>query len=1126
MLPSFIESITNFLGWEVEEDPEIDLEIDSDSESISDISDISDISELSDEEIEEIEREIESIDVDVEEKRERDEEEEEEEKAHILETKGKLSPKIEEEEEEDIYDKEQKIDKKIVKMIPKLPSNLAFINFSKPIPTDIENGVWDFLTLYKALFYSLHNDTLPNRINNHRLSRYNLVLNKSQNENNEILKLEKEFHKRYNLLKTMEQKIESLMFVKNGQYIKAVEHLEKLNKSKEETLKDYMLLKKKDDAMISLNKQEERQLNNFEYLRLEINKYERFVIGDITPIIQLYQKKKQEKENIIKKLEKFNQDFETSGSIPEEYKETDAKNIFNNLIKKHKINLNKPVQINDSNNPNHFLKSKMIFHLKNFLDISTNDALLLLEDNLFDKVISFNNFDTNQKLDLIKMELKDLEPIAEYLTHMRDRVLICPHCAYRNGQHMKMIMHVSDHKKGTKPLLVVKPRFNKETQKYENVYDNKTSDDVNDIYFHMKQTNKLIPISMNVWSKLDQDTINTMSKNVIRFTKDDDTSKTSKKRVVEKFEQTGKTELQKELELDEDVDTDIESLFGDDSDSDKFDEIVEITKEEKREKERENFEESLKVIEFPIYRMLTEIDEEEKVDENEESKKNKRKTKIDKICKEASYMSNKSMAHKWVKFIMTKYLSMDIFEKFKMDDILVNVNGLVFNFSNINNIPDIVNDVTINNEKFIQNQVIKGENEKMEISRESLINLIKVEIFMEKLKTIVIEFAKYDSNDINLSNNINTYVDLFMNFFTKLIKSDRNDIDEIFDRIILKLTDVTDQNVLHNRLLGYDDDLNKKRRGIIEKRTQRHDIDDILYYMLLSYLPPDNDVVQKVYNTIEVNHPNVKKRTKHQTRLLKDKQNAFINKNKVWEWSSIYKNEFGKIPEDYKENINNFHYITLDETIAKLNDDLNMELGREVMAKYPEIFEKMEFENYNTDKKEIKRYHLVKDFLEKSYHRGLIERIDFRLLMVIMLLQKMEEVFGIIPFGKKTTNVKVMVDFVNVMNLYVKEKKEYKVVKGKRGVLQKNDSISNKVPLNKEEEKEQKDLLLNDFMNLDEESLELRSEIEREINSPVDLEDDGEEVEDVGEIILEDNDDIMDDREIDYDEPLPDFENY
>lgn len=1020
MFSTLLQPIKNFLGFNPEDENE-DLLSDIDySDSESNFSDISDMSDVV-EELPRVPSPIQQIDSDSDSDSSEEEnittaeimaeleaiedfDEEEEKMSELPETKGRTpSPSPSPSPVQPI----------IRKIVPKLPSNVVLINFSKPLPTSSSNDTWDFLTLYKALHFKLYNDSLPSKIHGTRLKRNNLTLGNTQNYRKEILDLEIKFFQRYNLLKTMEEKILSLQFLKNGQYIKVSQQLEEwknkmLNSQYVDEMKDL-----KEQLVLNMELSEEEKLKLAEYNKLQenIERYDTYVIGNFVKFGIIEKKEKEKKEDLLKVLEKLNKHYkDTNGNIDSQFG-----------IKKQKI-IEKKVDI-FAHTPNGFLKSKMIRHLQIFFDVNFSQAALLLKDNLFDEIIKYDAIEINQKLDLIQTELDNLDEIKQYVSHMRSKIFLCPHCSYNTEHSMNIMFHISQvHKSSQKTLMVIKPFNNR------SVYDNFEGDD-DKIYFHMKTNNKLINTSdINQMKKLDSDVIEKMVPYVM----------SSKE--VDVTERKTKTDVRKLVKQTEKKSDDFDDLFGDEEES----VTVELVSYKKQE--QESFKESLKVKNHKLVQYLS-----------TETQKH-----LENVIEQASKLQKRTLGYRWVDSILANEFAFDILKTAKMDSIQVVINGDNYNFSNVTNIPMVVTNVVVGGKILVKDSVLVGEEDKMNLSKTDLVNLIKDKIFEQKVKQFAEKLAKEISTDVDQNSNVAVFKDLFANFFDKLLhsKSKKTNVDFIFDDLVDDLNSIEDAKDLYYRLTNEKEGKKKKK-----SKESNADFDDLLFYFLLSFLPHDNEVVKNIYNIVEIEQFNKKNRKRDHRDIETDE---FLHKNQVWKWNSFYTDK--KVAKD---NEKNFQMVSLEHISDKIFEDDSLKITREFTNKRMRVLKAMRLDDYKNNLAENKKQRLIKEFLINSLHRKIIDTKDFRIIMGLMLLNNFDTIYEMGKFhGKKTLNGEIILRFVKIMSLYLEKEKIYKIVKGDG---RQRIPVKNRIAKTTEEANERKDDLLNDFMNITDETLELEA---------------------------------------------------
>jgi len=943
-------------------------------------------------------------------------------------------------------------------------NNTQLINFEQSIPVDDIQSKWDFVKLHKALFYTIYNDK---KNKNYRrfiqhLKRNGLVLGEG-NYRAELMTIEKMFNDRYNLLRKMKIKINSLQFIKNGKYINAVKKLEKWKAklSNSKYVKEMELLKTQLINSDLLNESQKNQLNKYNNFLQLIQKYEQTVIGGSLKVIKTNQKEEEEKYDFLEKIEILNREYAKNGNI-----DAQLENIKYQLKQKQKEQTKEK-----EDESKIYLKSQMIRHLKIFFEINNIEAHSLLEDFTFNKVIKINSAEVARKLQKINKELKSYEPIVEYLTHLQiEKTFLCPHCTFDTNMAMNVAFHIQKvHPKESyiTPLLVIKPYRN------ENVYDGKKKKDNENLFHHMKNKNKIIRDNTGM-ILLPENVRKNMNKNSVHIDAVKEKLIQSEKFQMEFYRKNAKKSVKRRVK--------------------QFQKLV-------IKDQGETFEESIKAKNARIMQYLTSDEV----------------SYVDKIIKEGKKISNSSLAYRWVDSMIVNYLIQKIIKISKIDTIKVTVNKQYhFTYLTIEQMPKQVRDVVVNGNVLIENGILKDQKKFMEITRKNLINVIKTEIIKEKLINFARPFTKLIIKRDTMFNQTESMLkNSLPEFFEKILFGTRTDIDDIFDDIIDSLNGMNSENINEriqkeltskiNRLGGEEEvDVDKIREKIEEgykidelvigqllneydneskKKASVKSLNDILYYMLLSYLKSDNNVVENIYSLIQ--------REDKENEL----DNNFGNKHQVWEWinEELFHNK-----EDFKNNKENFKNITLDKVLNKIFDDESNDFKMIRQLIYEKVndnynmFDQMSFANYKPKRKrsevnkiktinELVLRNDIKDFIINCSYRKILPKMEKQRVMALLLFIKMNRTLEITK-TKKSGNAEVVNKFLNVMNIYVKKEKSL-IIKSKP------TEIHMPVLQQQADEDEMKDELLNDFMGLDEDAMNMRALHDEEMGRGISMRD-------------------------------------
>lgn len=368
-------------------------------------------------------------------------------------------------EQEVQFDGQQQIDRIPTPVIVKkeLESNILFLGLSKEVMGNADkrivvkgkHGEWDFLTLYKTLMYIQHTNEIPKKINNRNLLDEGLQIRETKNYHKEMIQMRNYFINRYNLLKNLEGKLQSLKFIKNGQYINADKTYKRILKklANNEYVEEIKFIMNQQ----SLSEDDRKKLENYQTLIRKQNQYKTVILGKSINMLVVKQKKVEQQQELYKIIEKVNQDYKNKKINDSKYvikkiiaNKSDSVEQSDELLIKNLENLLedtrftyknvKPKKITDENI---YLKSKMIFHLQNFLDISTDKAVSLLENNIFDTLIKVDMNKTNEKLNLIQTELNEYKEILEYLYALQNKTYCSPYSTFTSNLDINVKLHIT-----------------------------------------------------------------------------------------------------------------------------------------------------------------------------------------------------------------------------------------------------------------------------------------------------------------------------------------------------------------------------------------------------------------------------------------------------------------------------------------------------------------------------------------------------------------------------------------------------------------------------------------------------------------------------------------------------------
>ena len=317
-------------------------------------------------------------------------------------------------------------------------SKVQGLDFGKRIPVKpIGKGNWDFLTLYKALLYSIHNENMPKRVNGYKLSFKKLKLDENKDYKKEMVEMKKLFDTRYQKLQIMKKKIDSLKFIKNSNYMNIIKEL----KETEEELTPEFIEKIKYlfDSSENLTEEEKADVERYSKLTKKIKLYKTKIIGKGFEIMEMVKRKKLRQQNMLDKIKKLNKaDTQAQYQKIILEKEYDFVDEDNKMLKEIFPDV-------EYKKENFYLKSKMIYHLKRFMGVTHPEAELLLEDGMYNKLINVNMNEIQLKLDQIISELKSYENIVAFVNHLNTKTYLCPYCTFHNHQQINVNLHITQY---------------------------------------------------------------------------------------------------------------------------------------------------------------------------------------------------------------------------------------------------------------------------------------------------------------------------------------------------------------------------------------------------------------------------------------------------------------------------------------------------------------------------------------------------------------------------------------------------------------------------------------------------------------------------------------------------------
>lgn len=994
--------------------------------------------------------------------------------------------------------------------LPKVESNLVFMNFDKRILTKPEIGKWDFLTLYKTLLHILHTNKIPTEINGINLSHYQLNINETKNYKHEMLEMEKFFTKRYNILKTMKSKIISLKFLKNGEYIKAEKILRKLQSKLEN--KEYV------EEMVFLMNQpshtseEKKQITYFQNLVKKEKEYKDLIIGTNLEKIKLKQRKIVKKEEMFKKITKINKDLEkiSTQTNSEKYRK-----IFDSKYKLKQIILKREEEEEEEEDTSkYYLRSKMIYHLKNFFDINNLQAISLLENNLFDTLIKIDVDEINEKLNMINDELFSYEDIKTFLYQTKNKTFVCPYCTYSHNIQINIHFHTMDvhNDKPKTPKPIPKPKmknkfdFDSEGSDSEDLFG---SDSESEEEEEEKLPESIIPKDNNLYDPIL--IIEPIRNNGVFESIYDGFKSTSKNEVIHHIKQLHITPDTKRGERV------LNKMIVNNAKDGKMKVIKdrsEIKISSIQEVMKKDFTLKLKINEKEHERKLREYVE--RLDpmvffkrKGFEEEYNKIQEFTNKIINEAKGFHNISLAYKWVKSsISNYYLTKQLNKLNKGVKITISFDGINSQVIDFENIDNVINKklpvfLQINDDKPMIEDSELIDYPGIEISRDRLLREIKQKIFMKKVEKFGEKLARKVA--VNISGDSMTKIQEIRNVIPKIFKKvinqqskkllldknkrirqhTRKDFDlmkdtyinfiERFDEFVEKINTIKDSNVMDYLL------------NIISlgKKENMQEIDEYLYYVLMSFLPNDNPAVKHTYKVLE--NPS-------------EEEEEFRYKYKVWEWQRKYKLQNEDDPKNYK-------MIANDKIIDSLfpgnkENTLEMEITNHKIQGEKRVYELVNFDDYVNDDDDVNRANIViEDFLMQCFKQELFSKENYKLYLSLMFLKKLTKALKISE--DNTLNAEMIYRYLRVLDLYLEKPLELNV--RKIGMPIKNRMVVNTGK--KEEEKdENKEDLLNDFMELTEEQMKINLQENLLNNSKTEVEN---EEDDFNDFDIQDNDEII-----------------
>ena len=985
-------------------------------------------------------------------------------------------------------------------------SNIALLNFDRKILADTRDkpryGEWDFLTLYKTLMFVYYKNKIPKNINNRNLKNDGLEIRQTQNYKKEMIEMKKYFIKRYNLIKSILSKIESLEFIKNGAYINALKQLKKIQKKLEN--KVYMDEIKYLMSQSVLNKEEKEQLTNYTILVKKEEHYKQVVIGGNYEQMRFDKQEQEETEKMYEKIKRINKEYKSNNIKDAKY------HIKQILIKQEKFKSLK--------NEDLYLRSKMIKHLMNFLNIDTPKAVTLLEKNLFNSLIKLNMNDIKEKKNEIEKELISYEPIKNYLNKLEDKTFVCPYCTYTHNLQINVLLHITTfHSEKRNNSGIRNPGFEVNKYKKEEKKTEKKKEEKKEVVIKEIMTNIFNKATKPKKYEVDEKNPNEIKNKV--FDKDlyqhpimivepvrdsvgnfvsiyDEYKAETKNQVIDHIKRLNiitkdKTEPLPKRVIKIMVPYDI--TFGNIN-------IIKDKTEVKRNKR------GIKVIELPIDEKMNEKKIREHIENLELVKFFKKKeyiedykeiqSEINKTIKKASKIRNISLAMKWVETkIVKKYMKKTI-GKINRAKIIITYGEQKHEtkFEKLENI--IINEmptyVEINGKVLIdEGKYIDKPN--VEFTKETLINNIKTEIFLQKVrkftKRFVRQYLKNRRGNTEYKNNIIT-----------------KDIIELFKKIInqqgRKLLLDNYKNVIQNKeheskyfedtYINYADNfdvliqklnnLNSKNIGdyllkniTINSKDKIGDVDEMLYFLLLSFLKNDNPAVLHTYKVLEG-----------------ENEDETINKSNVWEWKRKYIN---RKEEDAKK----FKKINTEASIKALfPDSKENTLEREITnyrigGQYIYKLSDLKGSQYN------KRDDMIYNFIKKSFEKGLVDKDSYKLYLATLFLNKLVKLIKKEPNADKL-KLQFIYRYLKILDLYIEKPKIFERVKVVNNKLQ---NVKDKKPI----QENKTDDLLNDFMDLNEDEMRIKLDTDRQ-NEEI-LDDEAS----VFEVEMEEGYDIVDEVE-------------
>ena len=879
----------------------------------------------------------------------------------------------------------------------------------------------------------------------------------------EIMEMEKYFMIRYNLVRQMKDKMNSLKFIKNGKYKNKILELQDIeNQLNNEFIEEVKFLYEQPNLI----QEEVEKLKKYEFLVQRKNQITNIDLGGPMEKMIMKKRKKQKELSLLKQLQNINREYQQNGIVDAKYK-----------LKEISV---KAIEYEKEDTENIYLTSKMIRHLSNFLDISQKEASMLLHNFTYDKVININQHEVDIKNEMIDDELNSYEPIVKFLYATHNKTFVCPYCSYQNNLDMNVTFHIStihsneyiekdstmrtmttnvkeddeddlfdelfgdDDKKKNEyfipgkllmPILIIEP-YQKDN-KYINIYDDKIFNTNKEAIYHLKMNNKIIKKKNYGFEKIPESDRQHMFNTAVH----------SKyiKMIPNKTEMTVKPD---------------EIMF----------------KNKLTIKIKNNPEQNQKVLKTYVETLLSKM-------KFFTSEYDEILSFSNKMIEECKHFHNQHIARRWVHSSIIHYFLKKYFNYFEDIEIKMMYESLstTITFDNIDNIPNkIPQMLEINGRKIIENSVFVNDSKDIEISKNMLIETIKTEVIIEKVNIFIeklVEKLTYNKNESRIST-IRNEMKFIHELFRKILHKqhpkynssyrlydeprihDFHNVSYDFDLLISKLKNLNENN-MYSMLL---DDAN-----LDEKFASGKEIDNYLYFILLSFLPNDNPAVLNTYNIIEENEK---------------EPTDFPYKNQVWNWYKKYNPK-----EDTQSNFKNLS-LYVDKLFPDNKED---SLEREITnytINDKHIYEQLDFNSYilnendilnRRDKKKFelyKREKIIENIILDGVKHQIVKPIDYKMFMALQFLFRLEKALS--SEQRKTRNAQIVYRFLKILDISIEKPKIYRKVKNKFGIKRlQQTSNQNK---NKNQNEERKEDLLNDFMNLNEEQMHSELVLNRELN--------------------------------------------